>query len=142
MVVSIAHDYCTQRGGAERVALTLLQAFPEAELITSLHAGEHTFAGFGDYAVRTSHLQRYSAFRRDPRHAFPFLAAAWDRMHASEASAVVCSSSGSAASQSCCVTASSTHGTAGSRRRRAGMRSSSVGGRRPDGLDPFRADQG
>lgn len=94
MVVSIAHDYCTQRGGAERVALTLLQAFPEADLITSLHEREHTFAGFQDYAVRTSHLQRYAAFRRDPRHAFPFLASAWDRMHASEASAVVCSSSG------------------------------------------------
>ena len=63
MVVSIAHDYCTQRGGAERVALTLLQAFPEAELVTSLHERDHTFGGFQDYAIRTSGLQRYAAFR-------------------------------------------------------------------------------
>ena len=94
MVVSVAHDYCTQRGGAERVALTLLQAFPEAELVTSLHERDDTFGGFQDYAIRTSGLQRYAAFRRDPRHAFPFLAKAWDRLHATEASAVVCSSSG------------------------------------------------
>lgn len=94
MVVSVAHDYCTQRGGAERVALTLLQAFPDANLITSLHERDTTFARFQDFPIRTSDLQKYAALRRDPRHAFPFLASAWDRLTASEASAVVCSSSG------------------------------------------------
>jgi glycosyltransferase involved in cell wall biosynthesis len=94
MVVSVAHDYCTQRGGAERVALILLQAFSQAELITSLHHPGNTFGGFADHVIRTSHLQRYSAFRRDPRRAFPVLAHAWDRLAAPDASAVVCSSSG------------------------------------------------
>ena len=94
MVVSVAHDYCTQRGGAERVALTLLQAFPDAELVTSLHEPGRTFAGFDDHAIHTSHLQRFDGFRGDPRRAFPFLAHAWDRLEAPESSAVICSSSG------------------------------------------------
>jgi len=94
MAVTIAHDYCTQRGGAERVALTLLAAFPEAELVTSVWNRERTFHGFADYAVRTSTLQGVASFRRDPRTAFPFLASAWDRLEMPEATAVVCSSSG------------------------------------------------
>lgn len=93
--VTVAHDYCTQRGGAERVALTLLEAFPAAELVTSLYDRDHTFAGFAAYPVRTSALQHYAVFRRDPRNAFPFLAAAWHGLEASpDSTAVVCSSSG------------------------------------------------
>jgi len=92
--VSVAHDYCTQRGGAERVALTLLEAFPRAELVTALHEPGSTFAGFADHDVRTSHLQRSKILRSDPRRAFPFLAQAWNRLDAPDATAVVCSSSG------------------------------------------------
>ena len=40
--VALAHDYLTQRGGAERVVLTLLKAFPQAPLHTVLyHRGAH-----------------------------------------------------------------------------------------------------
>lgn len=94
MVVTVAHDYCTQRGGAERVALILLQGLGEAELVTALHAPDHTFAGFREYRVRTSELQRVKAFKNDPRRAFPLMAWAWDRLEAVETDAVVCSSSG------------------------------------------------
>lgn len=94
MVVTIAHDYCTQRGGAERVALALLEAFPETELVTSLYAPGQTFAAFQDKKVRTSGLQHVPRFRRDPRHAFPLLAPAWECMHAPDCSVMVCSSSG------------------------------------------------
>jgi glycosyltransferase involved in cell wall biosynthesis len=94
MAVTIAHDYCTQRGGAERVAVTLLDAFTDTELLTSLHQRESTFRDFDDYPVRTSLLQAWPPFRRDPRTAFPVLAQAWDRLRVSESSAVVCSSSG------------------------------------------------
>lgn len=94
MVVTIAHDYCTQRGGAERVALTLLEAFPDTELVTSVQNRDQTFGGFQDHVIRTSGLQRVPRFRRDPRHAFPFLAPAWDHLHAPDCSALVCSSSG------------------------------------------------
>ncbi|WP_299057113.1 glycosyltransferase [uncultured Nocardioides sp.] len=94
MTVCIAHDYCTQRGGAERVALTLLEAFDDSVLVTSLHESRRTFAGFGDHPVRTSHLQKYVVLRHDPRRAFPLLAHAWDRMTPPGSSAVICSSSG------------------------------------------------
>ncbi|WP_269929191.1 hypothetical protein [Kocuria massiliensis] len=34
--LAIAHDYLTQRGGAERVVLALHRAFPEAPIYTTL----------------------------------------------------------------------------------------------------------
>jgi glycosyltransferase involved in cell wall biosynthesis len=94
MVVTIAHDYCTQRGGAERVALTLLEAFPHTELVTALHNGENTFGAFDLYSRRTSALQRWAPFRRDPRTAFPLLASAWGALSVTDSPVVVCSSSG------------------------------------------------
>lgn len=94
MLVDVAHDYCTQRGGAERVALMLLRAFPAPELITAFHQPEHTFGGFDDYRVRTSWLQHNHTLREDPRRAFPLLARSWDHLRAHRTDAVVCSSSG------------------------------------------------
>lgn len=43
--VAIAHDYLTQRGGAERVVLSMLRAFPDATVYTSLYDPEGTFPG-------------------------------------------------------------------------------------------------
>lgn len=94
MRTTIAHDYCTQYGGAERVALVLLEAFNGAELVTAVHNADRTFAGFGRYTVRTSPLQRVPAFRKDPRSAFPLMAAAWSGLRVDDVDAVVCSSSG------------------------------------------------
>ena len=34
--VAIAHDYLTQRGGAEKVVLAMARAFPEAPIYTTL----------------------------------------------------------------------------------------------------------
>lgn len=94
MVMTVAHDYCTQRGGAERVALALLDTFEDTELVTAVYDRGRTFGGFADYSVRTSKLQRWPAFRHDPRTAFPLLPHAWYRLTAAESPAVVCSSSG------------------------------------------------
>src|SRR3954464_8624847 len=79
--VAIAHDYVTQRGGAERVVLTLLRAFPGAPLYTSFFAPESTFPEFADYDVRVSGLNRVGVLRRDPRRALPLLAGAFSRIH-------------------------------------------------------------
>ena len=35
--VVIAHDYLTQRGGAERVVLAMLDAFPQARVVTTIY---------------------------------------------------------------------------------------------------------
>jgi glycosyltransferase involved in cell wall biosynthesis len=92
--VALAHDYLTQQGGAERVALALLRAFDGGPLYTSVYAQERTFPGFRQHDVRTSPLQRVPLFRRDPRMALPVLAQTWSRTTAGDCDAVITSSSG------------------------------------------------
>jgi hypothetical protein len=36
--VALVHDYLTQLGGAERVALEMTRAFPDAPLYTAIYA--------------------------------------------------------------------------------------------------------
>ena len=94
MRVVIAHDYLTQRGGAERVVLAMLRAFPGSPVVTSVYDPVGTFPEFADVDVRTSPLQSVAAVRRDPRLAFPVLAAAWSRTRVTDADVVLASSSG------------------------------------------------
>ncbi|CAM3664282.1 glycosyltransferase [Nocardioides zeicaulis] len=91
--VAIAHDYLTQRGGAERVVLTLMRAFPEAAVHTTLYDPKGTYPEFAQADVRVSPLNRVSAFRRDHRLALPLLAPAASRLRI-DADVVVASSSG------------------------------------------------
>ena len=72
--VAIAHDYLTQRGGAERVVLAMARAFPGAPIYTTLYDPEGTFPEFKGLDVRTSWLNRFALFRRYHRLAFPLLA--------------------------------------------------------------------
>ncbi|HEY0117165.1 MAG TPA: glycosyltransferase [Cellulomonas sp.] len=74
--VALAHDYATQRGGAERVALVMAQAFPGAPMYTSLYDAAGTFPEFAALDMRTSHLDRVGVLRRHHRLALPLLAAA------------------------------------------------------------------
>lgn len=91
--VAIAHDYLTQRGGAERVVLTLMKAFPEAAVHTTLYDPEATYPEFAQADVRTSSLNRIGPLRRDHRLALPLLAPAASRMRI-DADVVITSSSG------------------------------------------------
>jgi glycosyltransferase involved in cell wall biosynthesis len=91
--VALVHDYLTQRGGAERVALTLTRAFPGAPLYTSFYEPELTFPEFGEVDVQTLPLNRIGVLRRNHRLALPLLAPAFSRLRI-EADVVVCSSSG------------------------------------------------
>jgi len=45
MRVALVHDYLAQRGGAERVVLSMLKAFPGAPLHTSLYEPGSTYWG-------------------------------------------------------------------------------------------------
>lgn len=92
--VAVVHDYLTQRGGAERVALAICRAFPGARLITSVYSPGRTFPEFRDHAIETSYLQRYRAFRRDVRLALPLLSGAFDRLRIDDVDVVVCSTTG------------------------------------------------
>src|SRR5204863_10027435 len=90
---AIAHDYLTQRGGAERVVLSLVHAFPHARVYTSLYDPAGTFPEFSDVDVRTSPLNLLRPLRRRHRLALPLLAPAFSRLRI-DADVVVCSSSG------------------------------------------------
>jgi glycosyltransferase involved in cell wall biosynthesis len=91
--VAIAHDYLTQRGGAERVVLAMTRAFPGAPVYTSLFRPEATFADFATLDVRTSAIDRVGLFQRHHRLALPVLAPAVSRLQV-DADVVLCSSSG------------------------------------------------
>ncbi|MCW2800856.1 MAG: hypothetical protein JWQ70_2328 [Aeromicrobium sp.] len=71
--VAIAHDYLTQRGGAERVVLAMLRAFPDASIHTTLFDPGETFPEFADVDVRTSWANRIGFLRRNHRLALPVL---------------------------------------------------------------------
>lgn len=73
-VVAIAHDYLTQKGGAERVVLAMHRAFPEAKIYTTLYHPEGTFPDFAGAEIVTSPLNRIPFFRKNHRAALPFLA--------------------------------------------------------------------
>ncbi len=71
--VAIAHDYLTQRGGAERVVLAMLRAFPDAVIHTTLYDPDLTYPEFQDALIVTSALNSIRPFRRHHRMALPFL---------------------------------------------------------------------
>jgi glycosyltransferase involved in cell wall biosynthesis len=91
--VALVHDYLTQRGGAERVVLSLSEAFPGAPIHTSLYDPGGTFPEFAALDVRTLPLDRIPALRTRHRLALPLLAPAFTRLTV-EAEVVICSSSG------------------------------------------------
>lgn len=90
--IAIAHDYLTQKGGAERVVLAFHRMFPDAPIYTTLYNPETTFPEFKDATIITSPLNRFSIFRVDHRRALPLLAWASGRMKVKEPLAVVSSS--------------------------------------------------
>lgn len=96
MRIGLFHDYLTQRGGAERVALTLAEELGPSFFYTALYEPAQTFAEFQDMSVSTSALQNVPAFRRDPRAAIPLLPKAFGRLDAAAHSidVALCSSSG------------------------------------------------
>ncbi|MEO6472284.1 MAG: glycosyltransferase [Aeromicrobium sp.] len=91
--MAIAHDYLTQRGGAERVVLAMAKAFPEAPIYTLLYAPDSTFPEFRDLDIRTMPINRIRLFRRFHRLSLPLLpfAASSKRI---DADVVLASSSG------------------------------------------------
>ena len=92
--VVVAHDYLTQCGGAERVVLAMLEAFPGARLVTSVYDPDATFPEFRDHDVETLWPDRFDLLRADPRRALPVLGRAVSRHRIEDADVVLASSSG------------------------------------------------
>ena len=93
MELAIVHDYLTQRGGAERVVLSLSRMMPGAPIHTSLFDPSGTYPEFGDRDIRASVLNRFPPLRSRHRAALPLLAPTFSTMHV-DAEVTVCSSSG------------------------------------------------
>ena len=91
--VAIAHDYLTQRGGAERVVLAMMRAFPDATVHTMLYDPEGTFPEFRDARIVTSPLDTVRPLRHHHRTALPVLAPFASRLRV-DADVTVVSSSG------------------------------------------------
>lgn len=93
--VVIAHDYLTQRGGAERVVGCIADAFPHAPIVTSLYEPTATYPQFGSRAVVTSPFNASGILRRKFRLGLPLYG--WVFAHARlprETDAVVASTTG------------------------------------------------
>lgn len=93
MKVVVAHDYLTQRGGAERVTLELARTFPGAQVVTSMYVPDRTFPEFADLDVVSLGLERVPLFQGDPRRVLPVIGEVF-RRHVVDADLLVCSSSG------------------------------------------------
>ena len=91
--VAIAHDYLTQRGGAERVVLAMHRAFPDATIYTTLYDPDHTYPEFRDARIVTSALNDLPVLRRHHRTALPLLPLAARSMRISEDVVLASSSS-------------------------------------------------
>jgi len=90
--IAIAHDYLTQKGGAERVVLALHRMWPEAPIYTTFYDPDGTFPEFQDARIITSPLNRVGVLRKDPRRALPLLPLASSLMRVKEPLAVVSTS--------------------------------------------------
>ena len=57
MKVAVIHDDLMRRGGAEQVALSMMKAFPDADLYTLCYQPALTYPEFKNYSIKTSLYQ-------------------------------------------------------------------------------------
>lgn len=91
--VALVHDYLTQRGGAERVVLSMLEAFPGAPLYTSVYDPDATFPEFRRHDVRPLWTDKVPGLRQDHRRGLALYPLAFSGLTV-DAEVTVCSSSG------------------------------------------------
>ena len=91
--MALVHDYLNQRGGAERVLLTLSDLFPQAPIYTSLFRPQSTFSEFSVRDIRTTWLDRLPVDRAF-RALLPFYAPAFASLPPIDAEIVISQSTG------------------------------------------------
>lgn len=89
--IAFAHECLTQRGGAERVALALARAFPDAPIYTPLYEATLTYPEFKHHTIRVTWLNRVPVLRKFHRLAFPLLAAVVGRTKIEAKCTIACS---------------------------------------------------
>lgn len=72
--IAIVHDWLTNLGGAERVVITLKEAFPSADIYTSVYEPDKLLAtALGDTKIHTTWLQKLPRPLRKFHKLFPML---------------------------------------------------------------------
>ena len=87
------HDYVVERGGSERVLLSMHRAFPDAPIRTAFFRPERTFPEFGSIPITPFAINRVAFLRNNHRAALPLLATVFGRTRI-DADVVVCGTSG------------------------------------------------
>jgi glycosyltransferase involved in cell wall biosynthesis len=91
--VAIVHDSIAQLGGAERVLLNVIKAFPDAPIYTAIFDPDATYPEFRHANIKPLGINRFGLFRRNHRLALPFLARAYSKLQI-DADVVFCFSWG------------------------------------------------
>ena len=91
--VALVHDYLTQRGGAERVVLSMLRLFPDAPLYTALYEPESTYPELKKYDIRPLWTNKIAGFRQNHRRGLMVYPLAFSNLTV-DADLTLCSSSG------------------------------------------------
>jgi glycosyltransferase involved in cell wall biosynthesis len=91
--VAFVQDHLVQRGGAERVLLSMAKAAPGAEIVTGFYWPEACYPEYRDQHIRTLALDRVAALRSRHRAALPLLPIAFSRTFV-DADVVLCCTSG------------------------------------------------
>lgn len=94
MKIAVVHDYFTQLGGAEQVAMHLFQLMPNADLFAAVSVPESVPDGLRNVPVNTSWMQRLPALNRYYRQYFLLYPFGIEALDLSAYDLVVSSSSG------------------------------------------------
>jgi glycosyltransferase involved in cell wall biosynthesis len=91
--VAIVHDDLTQRGGAERVVVSLARLFPDAPILTAAYDRDGTFPELAERRIRTSFLQALPHRGQAARALLPLYPAAFATLRPRGFDLIVSSSS-------------------------------------------------
>jgi glycosyltransferase involved in cell wall biosynthesis len=79
--VALVHDWLNQQGGAENVLETLVEMFPGAPVFTSIYAPHRMPAGYRQWDIRTSFMQKLPGIAEHHQRYLPLYPLAFERMH-------------------------------------------------------------
>lgn len=94
MKIALVHDYFTQLGGAEQVAMQLYNLLPDADLLTTVALPDRMPAALKHAPIKTSWMQRLPYLERYYRQYFLLYPLGIESLDLSEYDLVISSSSG------------------------------------------------
>jgi glycosyltransferase involved in cell wall biosynthesis len=94
MHLALVHDWLNQRGGAEDVLEVLVGMYPQAPLYTSMYWREGMPATYGEWAIRTTWMDRLPGIHRHHQPYLPLYPLAFGRLDLSQYPVVLSNKSG------------------------------------------------